>query len=214
MRVYHFLPAEWALADIALRRLKVARLHELNDPFEFYALNVGGRKAFRTALAETKNELAETKGLICFSKDWRNPVMWSHYAGRHHGICLGFDFEEGIAKDISYVDERIAFPLDDLNSTAFDEEAMEKLLYTKFQHWAYEEEVRAYVDLDPSEKEDGIFYYPFDERLRLREVILGPLCAIPIERIKALVYGYSEKVFVIKSRLAFKFFKVVRDERY
>ena len=94
MRVYHFLPAEFALASISLKRIKIARLSEVNDPFELQALNVGGRKKFRAALSEWKGDLDQTKGMLCFSKSWQDPVLWSHYANRHHGICLGFDVED------------------------------------------------------------------------------------------------------------------------
>jgi hypothetical protein len=35
MRLYHFLNAEYGLLNIRHRRLKIARINELNDPFEF-----------------------------------------------------------------------------------------------------------------------------------------------------------------------------------
>ena len=34
VRLYHFLPAEFALDDIEKRRIKVAEIDQLNDPFE------------------------------------------------------------------------------------------------------------------------------------------------------------------------------------
>jgi hypothetical protein len=40
LRVYHFTSAEFAKDDIVHRRVKVARISELNDPFEFLALQV------------------------------------------------------------------------------------------------------------------------------------------------------------------------------
>lgn len=214
MRVYHFLPAEYALADIALRRLKIARLTDVNDPFEFNAINVGGKKEFRTALARTKRELNETKGLLCFSEKWHDPVMWSHYASRHHGICLGFDFANRHAKKVSYTADRVMAQKGDTGDIFLDEDLMASLLFTKYEHWAYEEEVRAFVDLDYRTVEDGIYYYIFSEDLVLREVILGPLCALPIGRVRSLVSSFEEKIWVMKARLAFKFFRVVEDERF
>ena len=214
MRVYHFLSTEYALADIALRRLKIARLTDVNDPFEFNAINVGGKKEFRKALNRTKRELSETKGLLCFSKKWHEPVMWSHYAHRHHGMCLGFDFADKYAKEVTYSADRIMAEKGDTDDILANEELMASLLFTKYKHWAYEEEVRAYVDLDPKTREDGIYYYTFSDDLRLREVILGPLCALPIERVRSLVSTFEEKIWVMKTRLAFKFFRVVEDERF
>ena len=34
MRVYYLTGAQFALNNIALRRLKIARIEDLNDPFE------------------------------------------------------------------------------------------------------------------------------------------------------------------------------------
>ena len=34
MLVYHLLPEKFALGNLRLRRLKVARLDDMNDPFE------------------------------------------------------------------------------------------------------------------------------------------------------------------------------------
>lgn len=214
MRVYHFLPTEYALADIALRRIKIARLNDVNDPFEFNAIDVGGKKEFRKALNRTKRDLSETKGLLCFSANWRNPVMWSHYASRHHGICLGFDFADNFAKKITYSADRIMAKKGNNGDILADENLMASLLFTKYEHWSYEEEIRAYVDLDPDTQEDGIYYFEFSDDLKLREVILGPLCAIPVERVRSLVSSFEYKIWVMKARLAFKSYKVVEDERY
>lgn len=34
MRAYHFVPADHGIENIKLRHLKIARLDDLNDPFE------------------------------------------------------------------------------------------------------------------------------------------------------------------------------------
>jgi hypothetical protein len=43
-------------------------------------------------------------------------------------------------------------------------------------------------------------------------VILGPMCELPIDRIRELVHSTYEHAAVVKSRLAFKWFSVVADE--
>ncbi len=45
------------------------------------------------------------------------------------------------------------------------------ILFTKFDHWAYEDEIRTCAQLD--EQEDGLYYRDFDESLRLVQVIAG-----------------------------------------
>jgi hypothetical protein len=39
MRVYHFLPANFALDDIEKRRIKISEIDQLNDPFELWCVN-------------------------------------------------------------------------------------------------------------------------------------------------------------------------------
>ena len=87
MRVYHFLKADHGLHDLRHRRLRISRIIELNDPFEFLGIDLSDR-TFRQALEETKRQLSDTKGLLCFSKTWRNPVLWGNYADKHRGLCL------------------------------------------------------------------------------------------------------------------------------
>ena len=50
IRVYHLTSADFAINDIALRRLKIARISDLNDPFELMAVSfreMSTRKAVR-----------------------------------------------------------------------------------------------------------------------------------------------------------------------
>ena len=89
-RLYHFWNREHGLWTLQNRRVRVSRILELNDPFEFLALNLRD-PIKRRALREVKRELNRTKGILCFSENWNNPVMWAHYADRYKGVCLGFD---------------------------------------------------------------------------------------------------------------------------
>jgi hypothetical protein len=40
MKVYHFRSAEFGIKSLRERRLKIARIMELNDPFEFLAVDL------------------------------------------------------------------------------------------------------------------------------------------------------------------------------
>ena len=90
MRVYHFLSSQNALSDIALRRMRISRYGDLNDPFELLAANVGDGEV-RRAVRAWKEDFHRTKGILCFSRTWDNPVLWSHYSEKHRGICLTFN---------------------------------------------------------------------------------------------------------------------------
>ena len=213
MRVYHLLSAESGLSDIALRRIRISRFADLNDPFELLAAHLG-EKPFRVAVRNWRTEMNATHGLLCFSKNWESPVLWSHYAAKHRGMCLGFEVQDDLAQEVQYIKDRlpIRFKPNDVTKR-LDESFVRELLASKYEHWKYEEEVRVFLSLDPSTVESGSYFYPFSDRLQLIEVILGPLCELPVTEVRELVRGTYGRVSVAKARLAFKWFKVVYDER-
>src|SRR5271156_556763 len=175
MRVYHFLPAIHGLDDIRKQRLKISEIDQLNDPFELWCVSQEDRR-LRLALREYKNEMTKRFGMICFCKHWHNPLLRSHYADKHRGMCLGFDVDDRGLRPVNYVEER-----SDLTMPPTKESA-DELLFSKYRDWQYEEELRNWFKLD--EREDGHYFYPFDDFVQLREVIIGPLCATQKEDIE------------------------------
>jgi Protein of unknown function (DUF2971) len=213
MRAYHLLSAENGLSDLSLRRLRISRIRDLNDPFELLAVRTDG-KELRKVLRNWAEEFNRDNGLLCFSKNWHNPVLWSHYASKHRGMCLGFDVADKLLEDIRYTKDRLSIPVaKNKAEVQLDESFVRDLLRTKFEHWGYEEEVRAFVRLGHSTVESGSYFYPFDGAIALKEVILGPMCELPIDRIRELVHSTYDYASVVKARLAFKWFSVVADER-
>jgi len=89
------------------RRLKIAQLDDLNDPFELKSVNLCN-PAHSLAFDGTethegfKAEMARRYGVLCFSEDKTDVLQWAHYADRHRGICLGFD-----VSGVSYADATI-----------------------------------------------------------------------------------------------------------
>lgn len=202
MRAYHFLPAVHALEDIEKRRIKISEIDQLNDPFELWCVSQPD-KQIRLALRAYKKKMAQRFGLICFCEHWHNPLLWSHYADKHRGMCLGFDVDDGRLSAVNYVLER-----SDLKMPPTKESA-DELLFTKYRDWQYEEEWRSWFRLD--EKQDGHYFYPFDTLVQLREVIAGPLCTESKDKIQAALKSYPDTVAVTKARLAFKTFRVVEN---
>jgi hypothetical protein len=194
LRAYHFTTTEFALSNIALSRLKVARISEVNDPFELLGINFGAR-GVRHPTRNFKAEHNAQTGLLSFSRNWTNPVLWSHYAAKHKGICLAeLDASGG-------------------DPNRIDPQLQERLKYTKFAHWGYEEEVRRFLPLEEMVKEGSLYFWPFSEELRLAEVILGTECDVDLATVRTLADKLHSGVVTIKSRLAFKYFAIVPDER-
>lgn len=116
-------------------------------------------------------------------------MLWSHYADKHKGVCLGFDVKEDLLEEVKYADELLKARLgDDEDPPLIPEELQQLLMVTKFRHWEYEDEVRRFVQLSEATKEGELFFWPFDEKMSLHEVILGPRCpSSELEPIRKLV---------------------------
>lgn len=88
-------------------------------------------------------QAVDSLGVCCFSEDWSNVLMWSHYASKHTGICIRFKAKAGVlAHGIAHrVDYQRDYPI--LNPVAqSSQEQVTKSLLTKADFWAYEREWR------------------------------------------------------------------------
>lgn len=201
-RAYHFVPLCHGLDDLRQRHLKITRLDDLNDPFELWSIaqpDTHLQQSFRA----TKQQMASQYGLLCFSSEWHNPLLWSHYADRHRGLALGFDVDE--LKPVSYTKDRPVLTKNDI-------EVGDWLLFLKFEDWDYEQEVRVYTSLEDRDPETGLYFGNFGEQLILREVIAGPLCLVKEQELRDATSS-AAKVKFTKATLASKTFSVVPDER-
>ncbi len=212
LRVYHFTTADYAISNIGLSRIKLARFSDLNDPFELLAVNFRERQV-RKAVRDFKNTYDSHTGLLCFSADWTNPVLWSHYGQKHRGICLGFNIKRSRVEKVLYEDKRLLAELGEEGQTLEIDETLQKLLLcTKYQHWRYEEEWRAFVKLKDAKREGQLYFCPIDEHLQLAEVILGPQCDLSIDVVRELTKARHPDAITFESRLAFRSFNVVPRE--
>lgn len=208
-RVYHFVELKYGLDDLKHRRLKIAELQKLNDPFEFLGANLSNPE-LRRAFIAMKNQMATNRGILCFSRDWRNPVQWSHYAERHTGLCLGFDVPSRHLADVNYSRKRFAIEVRQLlKLRELDSETAKRLLFTKYSHWRYENEIRAFLTLDETDPETGLYFADFSDSLKLVEVIMGASCSVTKSDLLDALGDLQGDVSVTKARLAFGSFRVV-----
>ena len=211
MRVYHFLSAKYGIDDLKQRRLKVAEFKDLNDPFELLSVELSDRVARRSFAAWREKTLAEYE-VLCFSTSWRGPVLWSHYADRHKGLCLGFDVPDRLLLPVTYLKSRS--PLNDLLPPASGTGSEPGALFlTKFEHWQYEDEVRRVVRLDEAVRQGGLYFWPFGPDLELMEVVVGPRCGVEKSQLQHSLGEHDCGVTLTKARLAFRSFEVVTQQR-
>ncbi|HXM22427.1 MAG TPA: DUF2971 domain-containing protein [Terriglobales bacterium] len=204
MRAYKFLDSNFGLKSLREKRLKISTLHDLNDPFELLPYELSDRN-LRRALRATRDELATRRGILCFSADWKDPVIWAHYSDKHRGLCLGFEIPDEQCRRVKYVPKRLPFPAGPVLGDA------ETLLFTKFINWKYEQEIRVWAALNS--KEDGLYFSYFGEAFRLVKVIAGARCTLLENEIAQALSPLAENVVVIQARAGFKEFEIVKDKR-
>ncbi len=207
MRVFHLLNREHALLAIERSRLKVAHIAELNDPFELLSPDLRdpiARKAFRAF----RDQVGERHGLLCFSRHWRNTLLWSHYGDRHHGVAIEVEIDDGDAMPVRYRKTRLAWDCRAIvEGGGFTEAHVDELVRTKSHHWAYEEEVRVAISLTGSIPERGLHFSP----VKITGIVLGALSELSVAEIRT-VLPPGARVSVTKARLAFRSFDVVRNK--
>ena len=212
LRVYHLMPPEHAISNIALRRIKLAKFANLNDPFELLSANFRSPKV-RAAVTRFKDDFGQKNGLLCFSGDWLSPALWSHYATNHTGICFGINLKKARARKIDYVQQRISVTLNSGGTVPLlDKKIQDTLLYTKSHHWAYEEEIRAVMPLANATEEGGLHFFTFDNEIAVAEIVLGMHCKYSVADIRKLVGGSFPGAVAFKARPAIKYFSMVPDE--
>jgi hypothetical protein len=222
MRAYKYLSCELALKTVVEHRIKVSEFADMNDPFELMAVKFSNRNV-QDMFAEY---IRDDVGALCLSSEWNNGLLWSHYADKHRGLCLGFEISPKVeVLDLNYVKtvqevsvegfEKLAAVrrLPEAQTPEAREEAKKPLitlLRTKFEAWKYENEVRLLAS--KKVREAGLCFHPFDDEFKLCEVIAGARCAIPLAVLELWVASYPEpRPQIFKVRLADASFAVVAD---
>jgi hypothetical protein len=204
MRLYHFTNEKYGILNLEMRRLKIARIADLNDPFEFLPACPDAKA--RKVINDFKRRAHANVGLLCFSETRSNPVQWSHYADSHKGICFGFDLPDDHVKKVRYAPSRPTADMQRLfaNMESGHEE-INRWLEVKYDHWQYEQEWRAALILTPQNRHpDGNYYQDFSPDLRLAEVWVGHRSKLTRLDLTNLLGDLAEYVGVAKARLAFR----------
>jgi len=125
---------EFLLDMILKERLYAAKYNELNDPME------GVIKVDNTVPKNREGEWEEIISdlrIVCFTKDPKNSLMWSHYADGGKGCLVEFELLDGQEyHKISYLKKPVLNGKDINISKAFE------ILKYKDKPWKYEAEYR------------------------------------------------------------------------
>lgn len=176
-RVYKFTCSQYGISSLENRRLKVSTIEGLNDPFDIFAAIDTTDQLVAKAVNMMADQFKGKVGLLCFSRNWDNLLLWSHYGASHTGICLGFDISNGdpganFDMDVLYQPNLLQIQSPgDVNL-----DLANRLLRTKHESWSYEQEVRMLVNLNDPPDAQRLNWVEFGPMLVLREVIIGAQC--------------------------------------
>jgi hypothetical protein len=200
---------KFGLDDLKERRLKIATIEDLNDPFEILGFS-NRHPEMRKGWLYIKADINSRMGLLCFSKNWSNPVQWSHYADGHRGLCLGFDVPKRHLIDVTYSDKRFEPNLGMFETGGAQAQIeLKRVFSTKFIHWRYENEVRSIIPLRTATKRGDLYFESFSPIMHLREVIVGHRSPVTRKQLSNVLKKRGEAVSLIKARLSFNDFRVV-----
>ena len=81
---------------------RVSTLDTLNDPFELMPYLRYGEKEKIRRYMEVRKQISDIYGLLCFSRTWEEPLLWSNYADKHKGIAIGFEINSSDIFNVVY----------------------------------------------------------------------------------------------------------------
>lgn len=153
--MFHYTRCDWEIIEgiFGNRKLKLSPPREFNDPFD-------------CGFNEEVFEAYKDKGIMCFSSRKDNTLMYSHYADKHRGMCIGFDKEQLISSmrtpEGLWAEIRPVWYLNRLLGLSLSSEPA--LCATcKHDDWAYEDEYRLFMIKRENDKqvlqESGLFSF-------------------------------------------------------
>jgi hypothetical protein len=214
MRLFRYLDSTGALLTIEHKALRVSRLHELNDPFEWRIgatdLEEGAEQLGEAVTEASLRDMSSTVGVICYSAVPDEPVLWSHYADRHRGMVLEIEAPDdpSVTVQVRYTDERPHIEAARIFDEAHVRPAVEKLIRQKSKGWSYEQEYRQYVLLAGCDARAGHYYQKLEQGA-LKRVIVGWRSNSDIQYIqRALVLAGLSTVCVVQASIRNDTYKV------
>lgn len=152
---------------------------------------------------ELHKSLAVKIGIVSFTGEPTETLMWAHYAVDHSGFAIAFNSEHPFfdrrrsAKDEFYHLRKVTYEKPSADSANLTDLDGTKVLCTKQPNWSYEREFRLLIPVDPAEDIPAsggepvhLIDFPRDA---VREVILGHNAKADLEQeLRAILAGHPE----------------------
>lgn len=166
---------EWFYKNLINMQIYCNSPENFNDPFESdldimepIINNVKSdenKYSFFLKLRDKIEEMNINTRATCFSEDYKNELLWAHYADNHIGVCFGYELENLDKMNYSVEYPKISPKIIKMMIDCFENlsefqykkmkignELYKKSCLTKSECWSYEKEYRAFIEVD--EKND------------------------------------------------------------
>lgn len=181
--------------QVGIDKLSTSGLNPINPKFDDFkdfivsAGFAGDAQKMEDKLNDSINDfnnkifdfIDERFGVASLTTSYNNPLMWSHYAASHKGICIEYDFKDIIRNkedikifldEVIYSDQRVTIDSNLMDKVDLkDIESKGKIdllklfiggLFNKHKVWEYETEWRSIVIVDEQKN--------FNRELRLNNI--------------------------------------------
>lgn len=234
--VYKYIDFKGGLSLIKNQTFKFAKPKLFNDPFDLYEelidfsaqnpelTNSNSSRIEKRIIKNTplKQKIYSLKamwrkqrdnyGISCFSKIYDSLLMWSHYANKHDGICIGFLVDIAKLIDINISTYSVDYKTNFSPLPFYDKDIDKRLetlvqyLSVKAEFWSYEQEIRLidynYYSTYKSE------FFKFSDYAEIKEIYFGLKMQNSNKRIiKKLFSKYKSKPLfydLIQKKTAFE----------
>ncbi|MFB6342358.1 DUF2971 domain-containing protein [Saccharicrinis sp. FJH62] len=132
--------------------------------------------------AEILKEKRKEYKLSCFSEVNNEVLMWSYYADKHSGICIGFNFPHKYDGKFILCPVKYLAELRELDGATDLYRIILYWLTTKSIRWKYEKEIRAISRCKDQKSEHEYINY---ESKYVKEIIFG--CNVPDKKIEEAI---------------------------
>lgn len=211
--LYRYLSAEAALKTLETRSLRVSRLAELNDPFEWLLGVEDDSPEILKRHDELFQFMNENYGIISFSAVASDPVIWSHYANSHKGVAIevNHDLDETLLK-VDYVNERPTVPKHCARDPENHIEELRPIFSDFFRRkspsWKYAHEYRVAAELNTCEVGGGMFFKKIPDNFVMR-VIIGSRSSVSAKYVRRVLDSNGlNSVQIVKAHLSRKTYDV------
>lgn len=208
---YHFLSCEHAISDLECGRIKVGRFDALNDPFEMMPYRRFRTLERRQPYNRVFQAVSKKWGLLCFSPNYTDQLLWAHYADSHKGIALGFEIRSDDLFDVKYSPNKIRARIQLLKDPGENERQYLNLARVKYEEWIYEKEHRMLVKLEDCDQDEDLFFVRFGQRVDLKRVVLGSRFDHKSQKGRILDLKKKLNFEVIATRPGWEDYKIHKD---